>query len=644
VRDVPWRAFAIAFAITALALATFVGVFAFALVTLNAGKIVPGTVVAGVPLGGLDRASAEVRLREELASLSSGHISVSFGDYTARIEYADIGRDYDMAVMLDRAFAVGRSGDILQQAQQQLHVGMRGATIDPRVTWDEQALEQKLYDLTVAAQIAPVNAAIVRNGARFVVEPSSTGTTIDASSAWQQALATISTLSPADTSVSVQPAVSQPAVTTEMAQLAVDRVDRVAGADVTLTGDGKTQSISSDTIRGWIRLEPAGPGEWTVVVERDPVNQAVAQASALVYKAPVEASFKFDGGGSPVAVPGAQGRELDVAATSDAVYNALVGRADGPPVSTIQMSINAVDPTFTTAQAIALAPKVKMVSSWTTGFTPSERNFQGANIVVPARIISGTVVAAGARFGFWETVGSLADIPQLGPGGVIVHGRTNPTGALGGGICSCSTTLWNAAMRAGLEMGARANHDYYIDRYPTGLDATVWRSGSSKQNMTFFNDTAYPVIIRGYGGNSLSECSGLRKEFGSVGYDHCVVFQIWSVPSGRTVTFSKPTISNVRVATDVMEYADKDLKGKPLAAGSYLRVEYPTNGFWSTVVRTVRDANGNVIHQDTVFSKYVRVTGLTLIGRSDGDPRAGTRFPNPNPWPNFAPPGARTAG
>jgi vancomycin resistance protein YoaR len=643
-RDIPWRAFALAFLITGLALAAFAAVFAMSLVALNAGKVVPGTIVAGVPLGGLDRASAEVRLREQLPSLSSGHISVAFGDTTDRIEYADFGRDYDMQAMLDQAFAVGRSGDFIAQAQEQLHVGMRGATIDARVKWDEQALEKTLYDLAMAAQIEPIDATIVRNGPRFAVTPSATGTTIDVSSAWQQALATVGTLSAADTSVSVEPAVSQPAVTTEMAQLAVDRVERVAAADITLSGDGVTQTLTSDTIRGWIRLEPSGTGKWDVVIERDPVTQAVSLISASVYKAPVDASFKFDGGNNPVAVPGATGRELDVATTSDAVYNALVGRADGTPASALSMTINSVDPTFTTAQAIALAPKVKMISAWTTGFIPSERNFQGANIVLPARIINGTVVSAGGRFGFWETVGSLADIPGIGQGGVIKHGRTFPTGALGGGICSCSTTLWNAAMRAGLDMGARQNHDYYIDRYPTGLDATVWRSGSSQQNMTFRNDTDYPIIIRGYGGNSLGECSGLKKEFGSVGYSHCVVFQIWSIPNGRTVSYSKPAITNVKVATDVMEYADKDLNGKALAPGALVRVEYPTNGFWSTVIRTVRDSSGNIIHQDTVFSKYVRVTGLTLVGRAEGDPRAGTRFPNPNPFPNFAPPGARSAG
>jgi len=137
VRAIPWRGFVIAFAVTALALLAFAGVFAFSLVALNADKVVPGTVVAGVPLGGLDRASAEVRLRESLPSLSSGHITVTFGNTTDQISYADIGRDYDMQAMLDQAFAVGRSGDFITQAQEQLHVGMRGATIEPRVTWDE---------------------------------------------------------------------------------------------------------------------------------------------------------------------------------------------------------------------------------------------------------------------------------------------------------------------------------------------------------------------------------------------------------------------------------------------------------------------------------------------------------------------------
>src|SRR4029078_10186092 len=42
---------------------------------------------------------------------------------------------------------------------------------------------------------------------------------------------------------------------------------------------------------------------------------------------------------------------------------------------------------------------------------------------------------------------------------------------------------------------ARNNHNEFLDRYPPGLDATVWIVGSTKQTMSFKNDTAYPILI-----------------------------------------------------------------------------------------------------------------------------------------------------
>ena len=66
-------------------------------------------------------------------------------------------------------------------------------------------------------------------------------------------------------------------------------------------------------------------------------------------------------------------------------------------------------------------------------------------------------------------------------------------------MCSSSTTLFNAAMRAGLQMGARSNHKYYIPRYPLGLDATVSKmAGGGGQTMSFTNDMKHPIVIRSY--------------------------------------------------------------------------------------------------------------------------------------------------
>ena len=159
--------------------------------------------------------------------------------------------------------------------------------------------------------------------------------------------------------------------------------------------------------------------------------------------------------------------------------------------------------------------------------------------------------------------------------------------ALAGGICAASTTLFNAAARGGLQVVARQPHWYYITRYPLGLDATV----SDSQTMRFRNDTAHPVLIKSHASPGV------------------VQFEIWSVPNGRTVTWSKPHVTNVVRGYDSVRYTSA------LAPGQTKRIEYPVDGKDVVVTRTVRDARGRVINRDTFVSHYHRMVGVTLIGR-----------------------------
>jgi vancomycin resistance protein YoaR len=258
--------------------------------------------------------------------------------------------------------------------------------------------------------------------------------------------------------------------------------------------------------------------------------------------------------------------------------------------------LKVTEPVLTTAEAKAAAPKMKMLSRWTTYFPIWERNNFGANIWIPALTIDGYVVGPRETFDFWKAVGTVTRAKGYGLGGAIINGKTEPQGALAGGICSCSTTLFNAALRAGYQMGARRNHFYYIDRYPLGLDATVFISASgSKQTVSFTNDTDYPVLIRGY-----------KIRDGNRGF---VRFEMYSVPNGRVVTIGKPTVKNVRPASDTVQYTSS------LAPGARKRIEFPVDGMqvWRTV--TVRDSKGKIIHQVTYYSNYARITGVVLVGR-----------------------------
>ena len=84
-------------------------------------------------------------------------------------------------------------------------------------------------------------------------------------------------------------------------------------------------------------------------------------------------------------------------------------------------------------------------------------------------------------------------------------------GILGGGICQVSTTLFNAALLAGLEITERWNHTLFIDHYPAGLDATVTGGGAPK-NLRFVNNTPGYIWI-------YSESDGVDTTFIIFGTD-----------------------------------------------------------------------------------------------------------------------------
>jgi vancomycin resistance protein YoaR len=261
------------------------------------------------------------------------------------------------------------------------------------------------------------------------------------------------------------------------------------------------------------------------------------------------------------------------------------------PDARVALVTAAVPPLVSEQEAAQIASRMVRVSSWTTKYVVSERNGYGANITIPARIFNGTVLAPGEEFRFWQRVGPITWERGFRMGGVIEDGRTNPTGALGGGICAVSSTLFNAAVRGGYAILERHQHAYYISRYPLGLDATVSMSGGRiGQNMRFRNDTNVPLYIRGLAGPGW------------------ITFEIYTVPTGRTVDISKPSVWNVRPAVDTRVLTSA------LRRGSTERLEVPTDGKEVSVTRVVRAADGTVVHSDRFYSNYARVNGVLLVG------------------------------
>lgn len=598
----PLRRMGFAFGVTLLAVAIFGAAFAVGYARVNEGRILPGVDVGGVSLSGLDRPSAAARLRNSLPDLAQGQLVIAIGDTSKSVPFAAIDRDYDMAFMLDQAFGVGTAPNFVEQLQEQLRVLISGTSVSPVAAWDNNALAEKVAAIAMAAQRDPVNASLARIDGRYVVSPSSPGQSVDVEGAVRSALAAIDNVSPADAQISVATTVVPPRIETGTAQAAVDLAEHVMGSDVQATSLAQTMTITSAELRGWVHLDPTADGTgWQLVIERAPIAQAVADFGLATDVAPQNASFAFQHDAIAV-VPSSDGTSTNVEMTTANIMAVLEQRAAGQLGGHAALVLDSVPPTFTTTAATALAPHVTKLGEWTTHYTPSPLNGEGINIQIPTSIIDGYVVEPGGLFDYLAVIGPITSPPYTA-GAAIVNGHTVLEGVLGGGMCSSSTTLFNAALRAGLDMRNRGNHFYYISRYPLGLDATVWISRARRLTMAFVNDTGYPILIRGI------------NEQGKV------TFHVFGVDDGRTVELSDPVVENPVVAIDQVQYTDS------LAPGVKKRIEFNTDGMEVWVTRTVKDAAGNILHEDTFHSKYGTVNGITQVGRYPGDPRDGTTIP-----------------
>ena len=65
----------------------------------------------------------------------------------------------------------------------------------------------------------------------------------------------------------------------------------------------------------------------------------------------------------------------------------------------------------------------------------------------------------------------------------------------GGGVCQASTTLYQAAVCAGLQILKREPHSDSVSYTDYGKDATVYWVGKRKIDLTFKNNTEDPIYI-----------------------------------------------------------------------------------------------------------------------------------------------------
>ena len=107
--------------------------------------------------------------------------------------------------------------------------------------------------------------------------------------------------------------------------------------------------------------------------------------------------------------------------------------------------------------------------------------------------MNATVLAPGEVFSTNECLGDRTYANGWEPAPAIVGGTTEDQA--GGGVCQVSTTLYNAVVKADLEIVYRRGHSGTVGYIPRGLDATI---NTGTIDFQFKNNTSSEILLISY--------------------------------------------------------------------------------------------------------------------------------------------------
>ncbi|MCX7599688.1 MAG: VanW family protein [Armatimonadetes bacterium] len=211
---------------------------------------------------------------------------------------------------------------------------------------------------------------------------------------------------------------------------------------------------------------------------------ALEELAREVNRPPADARVRVINGEVEI-VPEKVGRKLDVDASAKAVATVAADLTR----SQVELVVRTAEPSI---KAADLRGFDAVLAEFSTPFDAAKEK-RTHNLRLGIAKINETVVLPGQSFSLNQALG-----PRLASRGwqeapTFVNGEIVDTP--GGGVCQIATTVYNAALLAGLKITERHAHSRPVTYVPSGRDATVAWGGA---DLRFVNNLSHPILLVGW--------------------------------------------------------------------------------------------------------------------------------------------------
>ena len=293
--------------------------------------------------------------------------------------------------------------------------------------------------------------------------------------------------------------------------------------------------------------------------------------------------------GSFEITPGRDGQSVDVDESTDKIVSLIGSGVTGAPM-TADLVIKVTKPKGDTD---TLSRLTDVLGQFTTRYYSSGKD-RCTNVANGCRLLNGTLLYPGEQISVSQTISPMTEENGYALAGSYLNGKV--VESFGGGICQVSTTLYQAVLRAELQVDERYNHSMVVNYVDHSGDAAI---AEGIKDFKFTNNMSTPVYIDGY-----------------TTPDKTITFTIYGIetrPSNRKLEFESVDLEEIQPQGETV------VADSTLPAGS-TRKQAAHIGYRSELYKIVKVDGVETGRTKVNSSTYQAVPATLTVGTATDDP------------------------
>jgi len=550
-------------------------IFAFQLTFWQ--KIYPNIKIANINVGSKSKNQALLKIKsvQKPTKLQFNHQNQYWQFPLSKLSFA-----YLPQKSINQAYFYGRDNSFKKNVSQQFTALTKGINLNYQFTIDQSLLQNKIASISSQINKPAIPPEIqlqkTSTGSAVHIQPGQRGQQLQKDVLTQLINNHLSQLKTSSITLPVKYLL--PKITQDQLQNTKVRAQKLLQKELVLSHQKQSWTIGEATLIDFLDFQNG--------YSEDKIASYAAQLAKSIDRPPQNALFKFtpssanQKGRVQEFKPAKDGQTLNQDQTINDLKTAIKNLESlNQKKQTIELAVENSKPKIGNQDVndLGIRERIGRGESYFRGSISSRIH----NIQTASKQINGLLVEPGEVFSLNQALGDVSVQTGYQKAWIIKQGRT--VLGDGGGVCQVSTTLFRAALNAGLPIEERRAHDYRVSYYEqnsqVGLDATVY---SPHPDLRFKNDTPSHILIQ-----TNIDTDNLKA-----------TYNLYGTSDGRTVTISESRIWDQTPPPPALYQDDPTMP-----AGVVKQIDWAAWGAKTSFDWKVERA-GEILQDKTFYSNY----------------------------------------